>query len=282
MTAPHVEEILRWREHRVARLTGPDGWLTVVGLAWLEEGDNAVGSDPTSTVPLPSENLPSRIGVIRVDGGAAVASFSPGSGVTYLGRPVETLHLEDDSSGDPTLLRLGSLGFHLIRRNDQLAVRIRDEESLAREAFTGIDYYPIAPEWRVDARFEPYDPPRSVVVPTVLGSEETYAMPGAIVFSRDGLSHRLEVFLEVGETDLFIVFGDLTNGQETYGGGRFLYAPPPGEDGLLVVDFNKAYNPPCVFTPFATCALPLPQNKLPIRVEAGEKLYRGPTVASSV
>jgi hypothetical protein len=282
MTSPHVEEILRWREHRVARLTGPDGWLSVVGLAWLEEGENAVGSDPTSKVLLPSENVPGRIGVIRVEGESAVASFSPGSGVTHAGRPVETLRLEDDSSGDPTLLRLGSLSFHLIRRHDQLAVRIRDEGSLAREAFTGIDYFPIDPEWHVEARLEPYDPPRSVVVPTVLGSEETYAMPGAIVFSHDGLSHRLEVFLEAGETDLFIVFGDLTNGQDTYGGGRFLYAPPPGEAGSLAVDFNKAYNPPCVFTPFATCALPLPQNKLPIRVGAGEKLYRGPTVASAV
>ncbi|MGH2556537.1 MAG: DUF1684 domain-containing protein [Actinomycetota bacterium] len=282
MTSPHDEEILRWREHRVARLTGSDGWLSVVGLAWLEEGENTVGSDPASKVPLPSGNVPGRIGVIRVEGGAATASFLPGSEVTHAGHPVGTLRLNDDSAGEPTLLRLGSLSFHVIRRRDELAVRIRDEESPARKAFTGIDYYPIDPRWRVEARFEPYDPPRSVVVPTVLGSEEIYAMPGAMVFSHEGLSQRLEVFLEDGETDLFIVFGDLTNGSETYGGGRFLYARPPREDGIMVCDFNKAYNPPCVFTPFATCAVPLPQNKLPIRVEAGEKLYRGPTVASFV
>jgi len=282
MTSPHDEEILRWREHRVERLAGPDGWLSVVGLAWLEEGDNAVGSDPTSRVALPAGKAPGRIGVIRVEREAAVASFQPGSGVTHAGRPVSTLRLEDDSTGKPTTLRLGSLSFHVIRRRAELAVRIKDEKSPARKAFTSIDYYPIDPRWRVEARFEPYDPPRSVAVPTALGSEETYVMPGAMVFSHEGLPHRLDVFLEEGETDLFVVFGDLTNGSETYGGGRFLYTRPPGDDGTVVVDLNKAYNPPCVFTPFATCALPLPQNKLPIQVEAGEKLYRGPTVASFV
>jgi uncharacterized protein len=282
MTSPHDERILRWRERRVARLTGPDGWLSVVGLTWLDEDENVVGSDPSSRVILPGAEAPGRIGVIRVEQGAAVASFGPGSGVTHEGSPVRTLRMKDDSTGDPTVLRLGSLTFHVIRRGGELAVRIKDDQSPARKAFTGIDYFPIEPGWRAEAGFEPYEPARSVVVPTVLGSDETYALPGAVVFSHEGRSHRLEVFLEEGETNLFVVFGDLTNGSETYGGGRFLYAPPPSEDGVVVVDFNQAYNPPCVFTPFATCALPLPQNKLPIRVEAGEKLYRGPTVASFV
>lgn len=282
MTFPPDDEILQWRASRLDRLTGPDGWLTVVGLAWLEEGENPVGSDPAGRVVLPRGKAPSRIGAIHVDRGTVAASFEPGSGVTHEGRPVATLPLEDDSTGEPTVLRLGSLSFYVIRREDQLAVRIKDEESPARRVFTGIDYYPIDSRWRAEARFEPYDPPRSAVVPTVLGSEETYSMPGAVAFRLQDVPHRLDVFLEDGETDLFIVFGDLTNGSETYGGGRFLYTRPPGEDGTVVVDFNRAYNPPCVFTPFATCALPLPQNKLPIRVEAGEKLYGGPTVASFV
>lgn len=280
MTPSHEEEILRWRQHRVTRLTGPDGWLCVVGLSWLHEGGNTVGSDPRSEVVIPADHGGARLGAIIVDRGTAVASFRPDAGVTYEGRPVGTLTMKDDSTGEPTVLRLGSLSLHVIRRADDLAVRIKDDESPARRAFTHIDYYPIDPRWRIEARFERYDPGRTVAVPTVLGAEESYSVPGAVVFRHGDDAHRLDVFLEEGETDLFVVFGDLTNGSETYGGGRFLYAPPPAEDGIVVVDFNKAYNPPCVFTPFATCPLPIPQNKLQVRVEAGEKLYRGPTVDS--
>jgi uncharacterized protein (DUF1684 family) len=196
------------------------------------------------------------------------------AGVTHEGRPVTDLDLHDDSGGSPTVLRLESLSFFLIRRAGRLAVRIRDEESPARTTFTGIASFPIDERWRFQARFEPYDPPRTAEVPTIVELVESYLVPGALAFDHGGQTHRIEAFLEEGETDLFLVFGDLTNRGETYGGGRYMYVPPPDERGLVVVDFNKAYNPPCVFTPFATCALPLAQNRLPIRVEAGEKLYR--------
>jgi len=272
----HEEEVLRWRENRVARLRGSDGWLTVVGLAWLQQGENSVGSNPESRVQLPGG--PSRIGSIRVAGGTIAATFEPEAGVTHEGEPVTTVNIRDDSRGVPTLFRLGSLSFYVIRRADQLAVRVKDSGSPARRSFTGIEYYPLDPRWRVRARFEPYDPPGSSRVPTVVGMEETYQVPGALVFEHEGLTYGNDAFLEEGETDLFIIFGDLTNGSETYGGGRYLYAPQPDDHGDVMVDFNKAYNPPCVFTPFATCALPPPQNKLPIPVEAGQKLYRGPTV----
>jgi uncharacterized protein (DUF1684 family) len=280
MTAPHEDEILVWRTNRLVGLSGPDGWLSVVGLVWLEEGDNPVGSDAASRVVLPG--APDRAGTIRVEAGRAVATFEPGSGVTVDGREVTRVDLADDSTAPPTLLRLGSLTFYLIRRDEQLAVRIKDAQSQARSSFSGIDNYPIAEAWRLEARFEPYDPPKVFRVPAALGIEETYAVPGALAFEHQSATHRLDAFLEAGETDLFLVFGDMTNASETYGGGRFLYALPPDETGIVVVDFNKAYNPPCVFTPFATCPLPPPQNRLPIRVEAGEKLYRGPTVASFV
>jgi hypothetical protein len=173
---------------------------------------------------------------------------------------------------------MGSLSFYVIRRADELAVRIKDDRSPARASFTGIEYFPIDPRWRFEARFQPHDPPRSERVPTVVGMEETYQVPGTLAFEFDGVTHRIDAFYEDGETDLFIIFGDLTNRSDTYGGGRYMYARPPDDRGIVLVDFNRAYNPPCVFTPFATCALPPPQNKLPIRVEAGEKLYRGPTV----
>jgi uncharacterized protein (DUF1684 family) len=218
---------------------------------------------------------PAHAGSIRLEAGSAVATFAAETGVTHEGRGVTRLNLRDDADGDPTVLRLSSLAFYVIRRGDRLGVRVKDPESPARKAFAGIDYFPIDPAWRFHARFEAYDPPRTFRVQTVLGTEEAYEVPGALAFEHHGEVHRLVAFLEPGETDLFLVFGDLTNRSETYGGGRYLYAPPPGGDGTVVLDFNKAYNPPCVFTPFATCALPLPQNRLPIRIEAGEKLYGG-------
>jgi uncharacterized protein (DUF1684 family) len=276
----HEEDVLTWRANRLARLIGPDGWLAVVGLAWLEEGDNWVGSGPENQVQLPGG--PSRIGKLTVSARQAVATFEADSGVTHHSAPVTTLILQDDSHGDPTLLKIESLTIHVIRRGDRLAVRIKDADSPARKSFTAIDSYPIDRRWRFEARFDTYDLPRTANVPTVTGMDEVYQVSGALAFDHDGETLRIDAFLEEGETDLFLVFGDVTNRSETYGGGRYLYTHPPDERGIVVVDFNKAYNPPCVFTPFATCALPLPQNKLPIRVEAGEKLYRGPTAAPPV
>ena len=146
---------------------------------------------------------------------------------------------------------------------------------VARQAFRGIESYPVDARWRLEGRFEPYDPPKRMVVPDALDRGQQEVIPGAVAFDVGGATYRIDVFDEEGTEDLFLVFGDLTNRNETFGGGRYLYTPPPGADGRVVVDFNRAYNPPCVFTPFATCSLPPPQNRLPIRIEAGEKRYAG-------
>ena len=151
-------------------------------------------------------------------------------------------------------------------------MRVKDKESPTLRAFHGIENFPADPKWRVEARFEPYDPPRPVRVPNILGTVDTESCPGALVFEIDGKSYRLDPVVERGETDLFVIFGDRTNGHGTYGAGRFLYAAAP-VGGRTVLDFNKAYNPPCVFTPYATCPLPPAENKLPIPIEAGEKAY---------
>ena len=271
----HLAEVERWRAHRLARLRSPDGWLAVVGLSWLREGANEVGSAPPCQVMLPKGTA--HAGWIHVTPSGIIGTFDPEAGVTLDEQPVGTVPLQPDDLGDPTQLDLGSVRFFVIRRQHDLAVRVRDAESPAIAAFTGIDIYPVDRRWRFEARFEPYEPERRAAVPTVLGGVETYPVPGALAFDRDGRTFRLDAFLEPGETDLFIVFGDLTNGSETYGGGRYVYAAPPDDRGMVILDFNRAYNPPCAFTPFATCALPLPQNRLPFRVEAGEKGYRGPT-----
>jgi hypothetical protein len=270
--AAYVDQIEAWRAARVARLTAEDGWLSVIGLWWLDPGENSVGGAAGSRVALPSGAAPAELGTITLSDGALSFRALPGVTVAADGRPVTDVPLKSDADGAPTILSHGSLRFYVIERGGRFAVRVKDSASEARRSFHGISYFPTKPQWRVEARFEPYDPPRSISVPNVLGHVDTEKSPGALVFVHDGKTFRLDPVLETGETDYFVIFGDRTNGTDTYGAGRFLYVAPP-VNGKTVIDFNKAYNPPCVFTAYATCPLPPPQNKLPFRVDAGEKEY---------
>ncbi len=269
----HRAEIETWRAGRLERLRREDGWLTLVGLFWLEEGENRFGTDPSNRVVFPQESAPARMGSFDLANGTVRLRVEPGVVVTHEGKPVTTLALASDAGGGPTLLQHGTLRFYVIKRGDRLGIRVKDSESPARRNFKGIESFSIDPAWRFVARFDPYTPARKMPVPNILGSPTSEISPGAVVFEAGGRSYRLDAVEEEGSKELFLIFGDKTNGHETYGGGRFLYAPRPGPDGKLVVDFNRAYNPPCVFTPYATCPLPPPHNKLPIRVEAGEKTY---------
>ena len=265
-------EIEAWRAARVSRLTSATGWLTVVGLFWLEPGRNAAGSDAGNRVVLPARKTPAYVGNFSLEGDAVTFHAAPDAGIASNGASVSDLPLRSDADGDPTVLTAGPVSFFVIRRGDRLGVRVRDAESEARRRFHGIDSFPTDPRWRVAARFEPYDPPKKISVPTILGTTDVESCPGALAFELDGKTYRLDPVLEKGETDWFLIFGDRTNGKDTYGAGRFVYAPPPA-NGRTVIDFNKAYNPPCAFTAYATCPLPPPENKLPFRVEAGEKAY---------
>ena len=271
----HRAEIEQWRTDRVRRLTAPDGWLSVVGLSWLEEGVNAIGSGASNRIALPSGKSPNRLGTIRLAKGKAAFEVAPGIAVTHEGQPVRTIALVSDAEGaaPPTVLRHGTLSFYLIRRGDRLGVRVKDSASPALRSFGGIASYPVRPAWRVTARFEPYRPKKTVAIPNIIGTVANEPSPGAVVFTVGGRQHRLDAIEEEGSDELFLIFGDRTNGAETYGAGRFLYAARPGKDGTTVVDFNKAYNPPCAFTAYATCPLPPLQNRLPIAVEAGEKSF---------
>jgi uncharacterized protein (DUF1684 family) len=268
------EEVEAWRARRIERLTAEDGWLTLVGLAWIAEGDNSVGSDPKSVVALPEGKTAANEGTIRLEKGKATFVPAKDTKVTVGGKAVTSpVEMKPDTSGDPTMLFSGAVRFYLIERGGKLAVRIKDSESAARKGFKGIDHYAVDPKWRFEARFEKYDPPKQIPITNVLGQTEPQPSPGAIVFDVDGKTYRLEPILEGDDPNFFIIFGDATNRTTTYGAGRFLYAAPPGPDGKVILDFNKAYNPPCVFSPFATCPLPPKQNKLPIAVEAGEKRW---------
>lgn len=267
----YFDEIESWRAGRIERLQRPDGWLTLVGLAWLQPGDNSVGSAEGSVVALPA-SAPARLGTIRVVGDEATFATAPGAEVTSAGQPVSTVRLRSDRDGDPTVLTHGSVSFYLIGRNGRLAVRVKDSEAAARKRFAGIEHFPVDPKWRVEARFEPAPDGHEIEVPNALGYLEKMNAPGHVVFELGGATQRLLALDDTGDGRLFLVFGDLTTGKETYGGGRFLYTDPP-KDGRVSIDFNRAYNPPCVFSPYATCPLPPPGNKMKVRVEAGEKKY---------
>lgn len=263
----HAAIVEAWRTQRYVALRRDIGWLTLAGLAWLRPGRNVVGAAPDADVVLPSG--PERAGIVEVGDAGVVADGD----FLHAGAPVRRLRLVSDHEGDPTMLELGSLRFCLIERGGRPAIRIWDVASPARDVFDGIDHWPVDPAWRLDARFEP-SPGRTVAVPDVLGTIEERSAPGDVVFEVDGVTHRLQG-LEGGDAgELWLIFGDATNGAETYGGGRFLYTSAPDADGSVVVDFNRAYNPPCVFSPYATCPLPWPRNRLPIRVEAGERAFQ--------
>jgi hypothetical protein len=185
--------------------------------------------------------------------------------------------LDDDLAGNPTVLALGSLRLHLIKRGERFGVRVRDGQAPALASFEGLDHFPIDPSWRVHARLEPAKPDAVIEIVDITGAHSRDATPGTVVFERDGQTWWIAA-LQGDEDDgsVWLVFGDATNGIETYGGGRFLYTEAVGADSSVVVDFNLAYNPPCVFSPYATCPLPPPQNRLGLRIEAGEKEWRAP------
>ncbi|HZN54302.1 MAG TPA: DUF1684 domain-containing protein [Candidatus Polarisedimenticolaceae bacterium] len=264
-----------WRETRAKRLASPNGWLTLVGLSWLSPGENVFGSDPEAAVPLPKGKAPLHAGKLILENGAVRIVAPADSGVTLDGKPVGERVLRDDTQEETDVLKIGEVSFYVIKRGDKFGVRVKDPNSPVRTEFKGLDYFPADPKWRVAATFKPYDAPRKVEIPTVLGTTETMEAPGLITFSVDGKTYTLEPVVEDPENpSLWFIFKDGTSAKETYGAGRFLYSDMP-KDGKVVVDFNQAYNPPCAFTPYATCPLPPKQNWLPVRVEAGEKAFKG-------
>ncbi len=272
----YKKEIEKWQSDRLATLTKQDGWLSVIGLFWLNEGENRFGSAAANPIRLPKDRAPLVAGTLWLENGHVRMTAHPAVEITAGGRPVTSLALKDDTEdGGPIVLKFGTLLMNVIKRGDRVGVRVKDTDSRTRREFKGLEYYPIDPKWRIEARFEPYQPPKIIPITNVLSMTDDETSPGALIFDVGGTTYRIDPILEKGETDLFVIIADGTTGKETYGAGRYLYVSPPDKAGKVVIDFNKAYSPPCAFTNYATCPLPPQQNRLPLRIEAGEKKYAG-------
>ncbi len=269
----YLVSIDAWRRNRETRLRADDGWLTVAGLFWLNEGPNRFGSDAANDIVLPPGSSPARAGVFDLKGGRVTVKIEPGVSASSGGAPVATMPMRPDTAGEPDLLTLGDLTLFVIERGGRAAIRLRDRNSPMRREFKGLTWFPVEPDYRVVASFVKFDPPRTIPIPNILGQTEELPCPGALSFTLRGRAFRLEPVLEEpGANELFVIFRDETSGHGTYPSGRFVYTDLP-KDGKVVLDFNKAYNPPCAFTPYATCPLPPKQNWLAVRIDAGEKDY---------
>lgn len=284
----YKKEIEEWHAGRIKRLTADDGWLTLVGLFPLPNGAHTFGSAADNELVFPAGS-PAHGGTLVVQdtlvtlnpapgimGEMQVSTRTPAPGSQAGGVPVGPTPLASDKNdAGPSKIQMGSIQFYVIARSRGLYLRVKDANSPVHKNFKSIDRFTVSKKWCFDAVFERYNPPHLIKIPNVLGYEDNVPCPGALVFEKDGKTYRLEVMAQEGD-ELEIVFGDKSSGQDTYGGGREVYVAMPGPDNKTVLDFNKAYNPPCVFTTFATCPLPHRENVLPFRVEAGEKAYGDP------
>lgn len=264
-----------WRKNRDTRLRSENGWLTLVGLHWLAPGENKFGSDPSLPLPLPAGKAPAVAGALFLERGKVRVVPAEGVAILIDGKPAGARAIADDGEGKPDVVELGDLRFHVVKRGDRVGIRVRDPLSPVRTGFKGLAYFDPDPAYRVTATFEPYAEPRKIRIPTVLGTTEEMEAPGVVRFTLAGKDLSLEPVVEdPKEPMLFFIFKDATSRTETYPAGRFLYAEYP-KDGKVVLNFNRAYNPPCAFTPYATCPLPPKQNWLDVRIEAGEKRFGG-------
>ena len=265
----YAQEVLEWRAGRLERLKRPTGYLNQIGLFWLEPGTYRFGSDPGNDVRFPGDAA-GVIGVFEVSEEGVWMQVIDGVDVSLDGAPVERVLIADDTTDAPLQIEHRRLAWSVVKRDGRFAVRLRDFAHPFVATFGPLPYFPIAPSLRVPAVLRPYDEPRIANVDTVIeGLGYHPESPGTVEFEIDGEAFALEAYAS-GE-QLFFVFGDQSNRDDTYGAGRFLYADLPDENGRTVMDFNKAYSPPCAFNDFSTCPVASPRNRLPIRITAGEK-----------
>ncbi|MFT4114157.1 DUF1684 domain-containing protein [Silvibacterium sp.] len=273
-------DLLTWRAHHEQGLASPNGWLTLVGLDWLKPGDNAIGSAADNRLQLEGV-APAHLGVIALDGTTIRLKPPAGgfpAGLKVNDAPATETTLSDDASGHPTAVSIGSISFYVIHRGDRYAVRVKDAQAPTLVNFHGLHWYEANPKYIVNARWVPYHPHQTLHVPSIVGTINEMEAPGEADFTLDGQTVKLVPVIEgPGDKELFFIVRDATSGKTSYGAARFLYTgfPDHGLDqpGTLTIDFNRLQNPPCAYTPYATCPLPPPQNRLAVALPVGEEKY---------
>ncbi len=271
----YTNSIIEWQEERNAEMRDTSGsWLSLVGLHWLEQGESTFGADSNHTLIFPN-TAPGFAGRFILAEDQLSLEVAEGVRVTQDGQPVQALAMNHDMDDNTSYLQMGSIQFYALSRPEGMAIRVKDSKSPELVAFEDIPNFDIDPNWKIEAQLQWFDEPQSIQIPTVLGSERTQKCPARIVFEVDGETYELSPYQSFyGDPVWTIIFSDLTNGESTYGGGRFLSLdePAPGATSITL-DFNKAYNPPCAFSAFATCPLPPPENRLAVAIPAGEQNY---------
>ncbi len=269
----HEKSVQEYRTKLEMTLKSDTGWLTVAGLHWLKPGGTTFGSDPRSGFILPAGKAAAKGGVFNFDGKKVVLKVEPLAGILVNGKAFkEGILIDDGADKKPDLVTMGDLSMIVIERGGKFGIRLRDKSSKYRKEFTHRSWYPVKADYKVKGKFLPYAVAKKLRVPTVIeGVIEEHESPGVIEFALGGVTHRAQV-LKAAEGQLWLIFRDHSSGKATYPAGRFLYGDL-AKDGTVSFDFNKAYNPPCAYTPFATCPLPPRQNSLKVAVEAGELTY---------
>jgi uncharacterized protein (DUF1684 family) len=274
-TFAHEEQA--WRDKRRSDLLKPEGWTSLIGLHWLDPGSHYIGSAGGNGIQLSMG--PAHLGMVSIDGHQVRFVPDTSAELTVDGKPLAgstQLRTDADPAGPSVIGFDGDKGHAtVIERNNRYALRVKHADAPTRTQFSGIDYWPADPAWKIQARFVPHEKGRTIEVANIIGGMDAMANPGVVEFQQDGKTHRIEA-LDEGEGVLFLVFADRTNGHGSYGAGRVLDAPMPDANGKVMLDFNQSRNPPCAFTAFATCPLPPPENRLDVAITAGEKAYHKP------
>ncbi|MCB0281641.1 MAG: DUF1684 domain-containing protein [Calditrichae bacterium] len=267
----YSDSIDKWHNKRIASLKKSNSWLTLAGLYWLEPGKNTFGSSPENDLVFP-EKAEDQMGYFQLQDSIVTIFINTGIPVKNDSVGIQKMELKNDNQQNTTILTYKSLSWYIIKRDDMYGVRLKDSEHPNLKNFTGIERFPVDQNWRIKAHLLP-GTEKKIQIPNVLGQVSDAPCPGTLVFKINGEEYRLDPIADKDDQQYWIIFSDATNGEETYGAGRFLYIDSADEQGNTFIDFNKSYNPPCVFSPYATCPLPPRQNNLDIKITAGEKNY---------
>jgi uncharacterized protein (DUF1684 family) len=269
-SAEYIKGINDWHQKRVERLKHESGWLNLVGLYWLEPGKNSFGSNKSNQLVFP-DGTPEFIGNFILKDSSVTAEIFDNPDVKVDNQIKSTILLKSDLEDSTTIISYKSFKWFLIKRGEKFGIRLRDLNAELVKNFPGIKRFPVNEDWKLNAKFVNYMPPKEINIPTIIGTVDVELSPGYVEFEIQNNIYKLDA-IKSGD-GLFFVFADLTSGEETYGAGRFLYTDGPDQNKNVILDFNKAYNPPCAFSKYATCPLPPEQNKIKLRIIAGEKNF---------